>query len=218
MYAINHAATALLLKKKFPTVKMIWLLIAVQFIELLWVLFNYVGLEYFRVEHSVIHLGYLVWSHSILSTVVFAVLAWLILDKGLKKRTLGIAVGLGILSHIVLDLLMHEPDIALSPFSSEPVFGLNIQSTPLLAIIVETGYGIFCWWYFKGRKALLAAIVILNLMNIPTMFNLAPGLSDLFGRIHFLLPTVILAQILYTWFFVWQLSKEPIHATDGTSQ
>lgn len=217
MYAINHAATALLLKKRFPTARMIWLLIAVQFIELLWVLYNYLGVENFRVENSLVHLGYLAWSHSILSTVVFAVFAWLVIDKGFKKRPLGIAVGLGIVSHIILDLLLHEQDIQLTPFSSAIAFGLNIQSIPLLAIIVETGYGIFCWWYFKGRKSLLAAIVILNLVNIPFILNLVPSVTDLFGRVHFLLPTVILIQILYTWYFVWVFSKEPSGQTVPTT-
>lgn len=213
MYAINHAATALLLKKRFPAAGMIWLLIAVQFIELFWVLFNYVGLEYFTVKDSTVHLGYLAWSHSILSTVVLALLAWLIIDIGFKKQPLGIAIGLGILSHIVLDLALHEPDIQLTPFSTALSFGLNIQSIPLLTIIFETGYGIFCWWYFKGSRTLLAAIVILNLLNIPTIFNLMPGMMDLFGRMHFLLPTVIFIQILYTWFFVWLFSKEPSEQT-----
>ena len=215
MYAINHAATALLLKKKFPAVEMIWLLISVQLIELLWVLFNYLGLEYFTVDHSVVHLGFLAWSHSIFSTVVLAILAWLVIGIGFKKRSLGIAIGLGILSHIVLDLVLHEQDIQLTPFSTGLAFGLNVQSIPLLAIIVETGYGTFCWWYFKGSRTLLAAIVILNLVNIPFIFNLMPGVNDLFGRMHFLLPTVILIQILYSWFFVWQFSKKRSPRTAG---
>jgi hypothetical protein len=194
---------------------MIWLLISVQLIELLWVLFNYLGLEYFTVDHSVVHLGFLAWSHSIFSTVVLAILAWLVIGIGFKKRSLGIAVGLGILCHIVLDLALHERDIQLTPFSTGPAFGLNIQSIPLLAIIVETGYGIFCWWYFKGSKTLLAAIVILNLVNIPFIFNLMPGVNDLLGRVHYLLPTIILIQILYTWFFVWQFSKKRSPQTAG---
>jgi hypothetical protein len=215
MYAINHAATALLLKKKFPAVEMIWLLISVQLIELLWVLFNYLGLEYFTVEHSVVHLGFLAWSHSIFSTVVLAIAAWLVIDIGFKKRSLGIAIGLGILSHIVLDLVLHEQDIQLTPFSTGLAFGLNVQSIPLLAIIVETDYGTFCWWYFKGSRTLLAAIVILNLVNIPFIFNLMPGVNDLLGRMHYLLPTIILIQILYTWFFVWRFSKKRSPQTAG---
>jgi membrane-bound metal-dependent hydrolase YbcI (DUF457 family) len=208
MYAVNHAATALLLKKNYPAASMFWLLIAVQFIELLWVLFNYLGIEHFTVENSVVHLGYLPWSHSILSTAVFALAAGFLIGRGFKNKPLGIAVGLGILSHILLDLLTHEPDIRLSPFSTSPAFGLNIQSIPILAILVETGWGVFCWWYFKGSRRLLAAIIILNMMNIPTIFHLNPGTVALIDRMHFILPSFILFQILLTWYFVWLFSRE----------
>ncbi|MEW6511964.1 MAG: hypothetical protein AB1428_13515 [Bacteroidota bacterium] len=216
MYAINHAATALLLKRKFPTAKMIWLLISVQLIELLWVAFNLLGIEYFSVRDSVIHLDYLPWSHSVLSTVSLALIAWLIVSKGFKNKPLGVAVAIGILSHVVLDIFMHEPDIALTPFAGY-VFGLNIQSFPLLTIIVETGYGVFCWWYFKGNRALLIAIVALNLANIPTIFNVSPALNDFFDKMPFILPTVILAQILYTWYFVWRFSRQPAEAAGMTA-
>ena len=43
MYAINHAATALLFKKRYPDVRLLWLLLAVQFVEALWVVLNYLG-------------------------------------------------------------------------------------------------------------------------------------------------------------------------------
>ena len=45
MFAINHAATALLVKRKFPEAPTVWLLISVQLMELFWVIFNYFGLE-----------------------------------------------------------------------------------------------------------------------------------------------------------------------------
>jgi hypothetical protein len=57
--------------------------------------------------------------------------------------------------------------------------------------------------------------VILNLVNIPFIFNLMPGVNDLLGRMHYLLPTIILIQILYTWFFVWRFSKKRSPQTAG---
>jgi hypothetical protein len=45
MYAINHAATALLLKKKEPAMPVWPLLISVQLVEVLWVVFNYIGMS-----------------------------------------------------------------------------------------------------------------------------------------------------------------------------
>jgi len=144
MYAINHAATALLIKKKFPKQKMIWLLVSVQLVELMWVAFNYLGIEKFEIVDGTIHLGYLPWSHSVFTGVVLSLATWLIISKGFNNSKLGTAIALGIISHIILDIFMHEPDIALAPFASNSTLGLNIQNIPLLTIIVETGYGIFC--------------------------------------------------------------------------
>ena len=56
MYAINHAATALLLKKKAPAAPLWPLLVSVQLVELLWVLFNYIGIEYFTIRDGHLHL------------------------------------------------------------------------------------------------------------------------------------------------------------------
>jgi hypothetical protein len=51
MYAINHAATALLIKKKQPTAPILLLLISVQLVEIFWVIFNYLGWEHFAVSN-----------------------------------------------------------------------------------------------------------------------------------------------------------------------
>ena len=64
MFAINHAATALIIKKGFKDVPILWILISVQFVELLWVLLNYIGIERTTTEKDVkyvgnIHLSYL---------------------------------------------------------------------------------------------------------------------------------------------------------------
>ena len=70
MFAINHAATALVIKKRFPTVPMIWLLLSVQLVELMWVILNYLDIEETSTEESVrsvadIHLAHMPFSHSI---------------------------------------------------------------------------------------------------------------------------------------------------------
>jgi hypothetical protein len=46
MYAINHAATALVIKKRYPSVPLLPLLMGVQFVEVLWVVFNFLGIEH----------------------------------------------------------------------------------------------------------------------------------------------------------------------------
>src|SRR6187401_3641177 len=112
MFAVDHAATALLIKRRYPSVSLTPMLFSVQALELAWVGLNYLGIERTTTEatvHSVadIHLAYMPYSHSAGILVCVAVLAWLILDKGFGRAALGRAVGLGIVSHLILDLATH---------------------------------------------------------------------------------------------------------------
>jgi hypothetical protein len=206
MYAINHAATALLLKKEEPTAPIWPLLISTQAVEILWVLFNYAGIEHFSIAGGKLHLDYLPWSHSVFTGVVIAFLSYTIIRWALKKKKLALLFAIGVLSHIVLDVIFHEKDIRLSPFSDSPVWGLGIIHFPIINFILELIYGIFCWWYFKGNKALLITIIVCNAVDLPVM--LASGKSlDIFTSYPFLLPTFILIQILYTWYFIAKFSR-----------
>src|SRR5258705_13873552 len=80
MFAMDHAATALLVKRRFPSVAMTPLLVSVQAMELAWVGLNYLGIERTTTEATVrsvadIHLAYMPYSHSVGSAVGAAVLA-----------------------------------------------------------------------------------------------------------------------------------------------
>ena len=120
MFAIDHAATALLVKRRYPSVPMAPLLVSVQAMELAWVGLNYAGIERTTTEPVVrsvadVHLAYMPYSHSVGTACAAAVLAWLVIEKGFGRAALGRAVGLGIVSHLILDLATHAHDIALWP-------------------------------------------------------------------------------------------------------
>ena len=204
MYAINHAATALILKRRFPGAALWPLLFAVQLVELLWVVFNYTGVEHVAYTRDAVHLDFLPYSHSLATGAGLGLLAWLLLRGGGNRAPLAAAVGLGIVSHVLLDVVMHEPDIALWPAAGAPRVGLGLYDWPLAALAVETLYGVFCWWYFRGSGALLAVIVAINLLDLAFMLP-HPGEGLVFARHPTLLPTIILAQIVVTWLLVaWQ--------------
>ncbi|MBC9913847.1 hypothetical protein [Chitinophaga varians] len=203
MYAINHAATALLLRKKESTLPLLPLLISVQLVEILWVLFNYLGWEHFSISGGAVHLDFLPYSHSIFSGVVAAALSFCVISRGYHNRKLAVAFAIGVMSHVFIDLVFHEKDIQLSPFSTTPVFGLGIIDHPFLNFAVEFAYGLFCWWYFKGGKALLWVIIVFNVIDLPIMLAHGDALTP-FMHYPFLLPSVILFQILITWYFVYR--------------
>ena len=70
MFAVDHAATALLIKRRFPSVSLTPMLLSVQAMELAWVGFNYLGIERTTTEPVVrsvadIHLLSMPYSHSV---------------------------------------------------------------------------------------------------------------------------------------------------------
>jgi membrane-bound metal-dependent hydrolase YbcI (DUF457 family) len=212
MFAINHAATALIIKKEFINVPIIWLLISVQFMEILWAIFNFLGVERTTTEKEVryvgdVHLSFMPFSHSIVTMVGVALLAWLIISKGLGLPGIGIAVGIGVISHLILDLMTHSNDIAIAPFIRGPKFGLGLYAKyPIVAFILEIGYGIFCWWIYKGGWALFTTIVVFNLANISMFSSAVTGIEKHMANRPLLITAVILVQILVTLTIVGILS------------
>ena len=125
MFAVDHAATALLLKRRYPSVPLAPLLLSVQAMEIAWVLLNYLGVERTTTEPAVrsvadIHLAYMPYSHSIATAIGAALLVWLVIEFGVGRRALGRALAIGILSHLVLDLFTHGHDLVLWPGRPSP--------------------------------------------------------------------------------------------------
>lgn len=203
MFAINHAATSLVLKKHFDDVSLPWLLGSVQTVEIGWVILNLLGVERTTTEQTVrfvgdIHLAHMPYSHSVGTTILLALFAAATFAL-FGKRRLGLAVGLGIASHLALDLLTHAPDIALVPFVDGPMLGLGLYgAAPLLGFAFELGFGLFCWWYYGGSRRLLATIVGFNLANF-TMFTTAiVGIEGLLAGHPLGIAAVIGVQIIVT--------------------
>ena len=207
-YAIAHASTALVLKRRFPRIGLWPLLVAVQFVELLWILFTYLGFEHYRVTSTSVHLDFLPYSHSIGTGVLLAAIAFAFGNVG-RRRTVGIAIALGVLSHIALDIIQHEPDIALLPMAWGPRIGFNLQAIPVLDFVVELLFCIGCWKVFGGTRGLLIGIVVFNLIDLPFMFP-RHGSFAMLAANPAILPTAILIQVVATWLVVWWLAKDTV--------
>src|SRR4030095_10902858 len=204
MFAVDHAATALLIKRRFPTVSLAPLLLAVQAMEVAWVALNYLGVERTSTETSVrsvadIHLAYMPCSHSVATAAGAALLAWLVIEKGLGRPLLGRAIGIGILSHLVLDLATHARDIVLWPGSTLPALGLGLYDrAPMWGFAHEVLYGVICWRVYRGDRSLLAMIVLGNLANITLFSPAIPGPEEYLAGRPLLVVTLVLVQIVTT--------------------
>jgi hypothetical protein len=208
MFAINHAATALLIRRRYPDVSLVPILISVQAMEILWVVLNYAGIERTTTESVVrdvgdIHLEFMPYSHSVATMVGAGILAW-VLGVVLRRPRLGAAVGIGIVSHLLLDLATHDGDIALAPFIAGEGYGTYLyQLFPAGAFVLELGFGLACWWAYGGSRALLAIVIGFNLANLSLFLASVPGPEVLLAGRPTWLVTVILVQIMITLAAVW---------------
>jgi membrane-bound metal-dependent hydrolase YbcI (DUF457 family) len=214
MFAVDHSATALVIKRRFPSVPMTPLLVSVQAMELAWVALNYLGVEQTTTSASVrtvadIHLAYIPYSHSVATAAAAALVTWLTIERGFGRRALGRAVAVGILSHLVLDLATHAPDIALWPGSRFPPLGLGLYSgAPPVAFVVELLYGVLCWWVYQGRRALLVLLVVGNLANASFFFTSIAGPEELLAGRPLLVVTAVFVQIVTMLVLVGMMSSK----------
>ena len=187
--------------------------------ELAWVGLNYLGIERTTTEASVrsvadIHLAYMPFSHSVATAAGGALLAWLLVEKGLRPAWLARAIGIGIFSHLVLDVLTHAQDIVLWPGSTLPALGLGLYDrAPMWGFALEMVYGVICWRVYRGSRSLLAMIVLGNLANI-TLFSAAiPGPEQHLAGHPLMVVTVIFVQIVATLALIQGLATRPAPGT-----
>lgn len=221
MFAVDHAATALVIKRRFPSVSLTPMLLSVQAMEFAWVGFNYLGIERTTTAETVrsvadVHLTYIPYSHSVVTAIGGALLVWFIIEKGFGRAFVGRAVGLGIVSHLILDLATHAHDIALWPGLPGPMLGLGLYAAaPMVAFFLELVYGTFCWYVYRGGPGLLAFITIGNLANLSIFSPDIPGPEQYLAGRPLLLVTFIFVQIVVSLVLVGILARRHDEASQG---
>ena len=207
MYAAAHTSVALAAKRVNPLASLAGLMVAAQATELLWVGLTYAGVEHSTVdEHGTLHLEYMPYSHSLLVGLGGAALLFAALRYVFRRPEIATVFGLVFASHVVLDVVQHEPDMRLVPWLAHPALGLNLTSRPLLDFVVETAFSVACWAYYRGSSRLLAGLLALNVLNLPMMLAGEGGASPM-AQNRFLLPTAILVTIVLAWAVVGLLAR-----------
>ena len=124
-----------------PRVSLGSLLLAAQWIDLLWPTLLLLGVERVRIAPGATAVTPLVFESYPVSHSLLAVLGWALLVGAayfyLRRERLGaVVVGLLVLSHWFLDAIVHQPDLPLLPGGSL-VVGLNAWSSLPLTLAIE---------------------------------------------------------------------------------
>jgi hypothetical protein len=120
----------------------LWILfLAVQFVDVLWAILIMAGVEKARIipgftASSPLDLQYMPYTHSLTASMGWALLlGWL--ASLVWRRRGGIAVGLCVISHWILDLPVHVADLPLWGDAHKVGFGL--WDRPVIALVLEAG-------------------------------------------------------------------------------
>lgn len=175
---IGHFAAALGSKKISNSLSLGLMFIAVQFLDLIWPVFVLLGVETVKIEEGITKLTpldftYYPYSHSLLMAIIWSLLFGMVYFMVTKKKQNSLILGGLVLSHWVLDFLVHRPDLPLSPFSDYKV-GLGLWNYPLIEIIIEFGLfftGIYFYYTAKKPKkkiafwSLIGFLLIIQVMS-----------------------------------------------------
>jgi hypothetical protein len=183
---IGHFGVGFGAKAAARNVSLGTLLLAAQFLDLLWPTLLLLGVETVEIRPGATVLTPLDFtsypiSHSLVMVLLWGLLFMMIYRLISKKSAAAIVVGLLVVSHWLLDLLVHRPDLPLYPGDS-PHVGLGLWNMPVEAHILEGlifGVGLFFYlrttrsknpvgrWSMWGLVVFLVGIHISNMIGPP---------------------------------------------------
>lgn len=137
---IGHFAVALAAKKAVPRVRLGSLVMAAQWLDLLWPIFLLLGLERVEVAPGITRftpfnfVSY-PYTHSLAASIGWGILFGGVYFAVRRYGKGAVMLGLLVVSHWVLDWLMHRPDLPLYP--GGPKVGLGLWNSVAGTLIVE---------------------------------------------------------------------------------
>lgn len=174
---VGHYAPALFAAAALPRAPRLAIgFVAVQLLD-----FGFFGLMLAGVEHMRLVPGItamnpmdlydMPWTHSLLGAVGWAIGFGVLLSVIGRDARTGLIGAMLVLSHWLIDLVVHRPDLTLA--GSPPAFGFGLWNVPLLAIPLELAITFGSLYFYQTRAkplpmrtALLGiALLVLQAIN-----------------------------------------------------
>ena len=154
---VGHYGVSFAAKKVDPTIPLWVIFLAVQFLDILWAPFVLLGIEKVRIVPGItasnpLDLYYMPYTHSLVAALVWSCAGGLIYQLIVRpaRRRASVVVGFSVVSHWILDFVVHRPDLPLYDDSAK--VGLGLWNAPALAFGLEAALlfgGI--WLCLRGR-------------------------------------------------------------------
>lgn len=195
----------------------LWVLfLAVQLLDVFWAPFILLGIEKARIVPGItasnpLDLYYMPYTHSLLAALVWSAGAYgtYRLWRGATRGGDGAAtlVGLAVLSHWVLDFVVHRPDLPL--YDDAVKVGLGLWNLPAIALGLEAALLFGGMWLFlqqrSGPRTGLMVFGIVMLATQALVFFGPPPPSPAAAA-----TTALLAYVLFAGFVAWWEARHPV--------
>ena len=155
---IAHFGVGFSCKTAAPKVSLGTCFLSAQFIDMLWPTFLLLGIERARIAPGIttvtpLDFAYYPFSHSLAMVVVWALLVGLVYQAIRHYPRGAVLLGLAVVSHWVLDAVVHRPDLPLYPGGGARA-GLELWSSLGGTLAVEFAiFGIGVWLYARATEA-----------------------------------------------------------------
>jgi membrane-bound metal-dependent hydrolase YbcI (DUF457 family) len=201
---IGHYALALAAKRAAPRTSLGTLFLAVQLADMLWPVFLLLGWEQAHLipgpnPFLILWLDSIPISHSLLTLI-----AWGVLFAAVYRLRTGygrgaIVVALAVVSHWVLDVVTHRPDMPLYP--GGPQLGLGLWNSVAGTVIIEVVmFAAGTWIYLRTTRA-RDAVGRYGLGALLTLLALSYG-GSLLGGAPPSMRAIEIGGIVFGWLFV----------------
>jgi len=185
---VGHFGLGFAAKRAAPEVSLGTLILACQLADILWPTFVLLGIESFEIRPGItavtpLDFTHYPWSHSLVALIAWGVifaLAYRVARPSAPRTTLAV-LALLVVSHWVLDFVVHRPDLPLTPFSNAR-YGLGLWNSMPATLAVELPIfaagvaiyatttaardriGAWAWW---SLVAFLSIVYFMNLFGPP---------------------------------------------------
>jgi hypothetical protein len=142
---IGHYAVGFAAKRFAPRTSLGTLLAAALLLDVVWPILVLAGVERVRIAPgdtlmTPLDFQYYPYSHSLLMALLWGAAFGLLYLALRRDRAAALVVGLLVLSHWLLDLLVHRPDLPLA-FGDSPKLGWGLWNSMAMTLLLE--YGLF---------------------------------------------------------------------------
>ena len=203
---IGHYGPSFIAKARAKELPLWLLFLAVQIVDVGWCILVLLGVEKVRVVPGItkslpLDLYYMPYTHSLVAALLWSAAAFVIYRafRPSGARAAAVVLGLAVLSHWVLDLVVHRPDLPL--YDDTLKVGLGLWNYPAVAFLLEAALFLGgVWIYFRsttpvtagGRYAAVVFGVALCLFQAAVFFG-PPAPSPQAAAVMFLVSYFVIA-------------------------